>query len=94
MDYAQNNKVNYSEFLAATINTSSFLTEEKLAAIFRTFDTDGSGQITAENIQEAFSKFGKEVTNEEIKQILEAHDLDGGKTISLEEFQVMMMGKV
>jgi Ca2+-binding EF-hand superfamily protein len=35
--------VNYSEFLAATINTQSFLTEEKLAAIFKTFDVDNTG---------------------------------------------------
>jgi hypothetical protein len=29
-----------------------------------------------------------------VKEIMEAHDLDGGKTISMEEFQVMMMGKI
>jgi len=78
--------------LAATINTNSFLTEEKLAAIFKTFDVDNSGQITAENIKDAFSKFGKEVTEDEVKEIMKAHDLDGGNTISMEEFQVMMMG--
>ena len=67
LDYDKNEKVNYSEFLAATINASAFLSEEKLAAIFKTFDVDNSGQITAENIQDAFSKFGKEVTDDEVK---------------------------
>ena len=38
LDYARNQKINYSEFIAATINVSEFLTDEKLEAIFKTFD--------------------------------------------------------
>jgi hypothetical protein len=49
--------------LAATINVSKFLTEEKLKAIFKTFDVIGSGKLNAENIQIAFTKFGKELTS-------------------------------
>jgi Ca2+-binding EF-hand superfamily protein len=94
LDYNQNDMINYTEFIAATINTASFLTEEKLAAIFKTFDLDDTGQITATNIKDAFSKFGKEVSDEEVKQIMLAHDLDGGNTISLDEFQKMMLNIV
>lgn len=35
--------INYSDFLAATISVQKILTEEKLQAIFRQFDTDGNG---------------------------------------------------
>ena len=86
--------MNYSEFLSATINASAYLTEDKLAAIFKTFDVDNTGQITVQNIKDAFSKFGKEVSDDEMDQIMEAHDLDGGKTISIEEFKIMMMGNL
>ena len=34
LDFAENKKINYSEFIAATINVSEYLTEERLQAIF------------------------------------------------------------
>lgn len=50
VDYHGNGKINYSEFLSATIDIRSFLTEQKVQAIFQQFDTDNSGKITPENI--------------------------------------------
>jgi len=70
LDYAKNHKINYTEFIAASINVSSFLTEEKLDSLFNTFDVDGSGKITEQNIKDAFSKFGRVVSEEEVKEIL------------------------
>jgi|TARA_B110001450_G_C17483089_1_gene425068 Ca2+-binding EF-hand superfamily protein len=94
LDFADNKKINYSEFIAATINAADFLTHDKLEAIFKSFDIDNTGEITAQNLKDAFSKFGKEVSDDEIEQIMKAHDIDGGKTISLEEFTEMMNPKV
>jgi len=34
MDYQNNKKINYSEFLSATIDIKSFLNESRLKAIF------------------------------------------------------------
>jgi len=45
---------------------SSFLTEDKLDSLFQTFDIDNSGKITSQNIKDAFSKFGREVSDEEV----------------------------
>ena len=42
VDYKGNKKINYTEFLAATISVKKFLTEEKMLALFRQFDTDGT----------------------------------------------------
>ena len=50
MDYYGTKQINYSEFLSATINLNDYLTTQKLQTIFNQFDTDGSGNITAENI--------------------------------------------
>ena len=47
LDFADNKKINYSEFIAATINASEFLTHDKLEAIFKSFDIDNTGEITA-----------------------------------------------
>ena len=59
IDYAGNGKINYSEFLAATIEVPRVLTHDKLLALFKYFDTDNSGYITPANLREAFAKTGK-----------------------------------
>ena len=35
IDYAGNQKINYSEFIAATLDVSKYLTESKLDALFK-----------------------------------------------------------
>jgi len=37
--------INYTEFLAATMNTTTFLKENYLKTAFQMFDQDGSGKI-------------------------------------------------
>lgn len=67
VDYAENGLVNYSEFIAATINAKKFLNDSKLLAIFQSFDIDNSGSISYQNLKDAFSKFGRDITDEEIE---------------------------
>jgi len=43
VDYQGNKRINYSEFLAATINVHEFLTSDRLDALFNKFDIDGTG---------------------------------------------------
>ena len=43
VDYTGNGKINYTEFLVATVNLNTFLDESKLKAIFSMMDTDQSG---------------------------------------------------
>ena len=50
IDYHGNGKINYTEFLTATINIKDFLSESRLRAIFSQFDTNNNGFITEENI--------------------------------------------
>ena len=38
--------INYSSFLAATINQNEFLTETKLKSLFEYFDVSKNGYIT------------------------------------------------
>ena len=66
--------INYSEFLAATIDVRDFLTDSRLRAVFNQFDTDSSGKITKENIYLAMQKLGREVPMDEIEQIILKHD--------------------
>ncbi len=92
IDYQGNGKINYSEFLAATISVRSVLTEKILWTLFKHFDTDDSNTITQENIKEAFAKAGKQVSEEEMDEILKNHDIVNDGQISFDEFKVMFLG--
>lgn len=67
------------------------LTYDKLWALFKHFDTDDSGYITPDNIKEAFAKAGKNVSEEDIKHILENHDLEKNGMLSFDEFKQMFV---
>ena len=79
--------INYSEFLAATIDVKSFLTDSKLKALFQQFDTDNSGFITAENIQLAMQKLGKDMSLAQVEQMIKTHDETNDNRLSLQEFK-------
>ena len=87
VDYHDNQLINYSEFLAATIDSQKFLTESRLRAIFNQFDTDSSGKITKENIGLAMQKLGKNIDEVEINQMIKQHDITGDGMLSFDEFK-------
>lgn len=87
MDYAGNGKINYSEFLAATLELEKVLNLERLVALFKYFDTDNSGFITPGNLKEAFAKSGKAISTQEIQHILDEHDIEKNGIISFAEFR-------
>ena len=91
LDYAKDQRISYSEFIAASIDVSQFLTKEKLEALFTTFDVDNSGQITAKNLKDGFSKFNRDITDEEIQDIMKKHDIEKNGVIKQHEFEQMMM---
>ena len=70
MDFSGDHMIHYSEFLAATIDIKNFLTDSKLKAIFQQFDTDNSGYITAENIELALQKVGKQMPRAQVLSML------------------------
>ena len=82
--------INYSEFLAATIDIRNFLTESRLKAVFHQFDTDSSGKITKENIYLAMQKLGRKLSEEEIAEsIISKHDRTGDGCLSFDEFKMI-----
>lgn len=87
IDYHNNKMINYSEFLAATIDIKHFLTDSRLKAIFNQFDTDSSGKITQENIVLAMQKLGRDINEQEIQNIVKAHDKTGDGCLSFPEFK-------
>ena len=55
-------ELDYSEFLAATLDAKNFITEEKLRSVFSVFDTASKGAFTADNMRFGFEKIGIKVS--------------------------------
>ena len=86
MDFHCDGKVNYSEFLAATISSINFNKEEKLWSAFKYFDTTDSGYITLDSIINALKESGVVVDEEGLnKTFVELKKQ--GKKINFDEFR-------
>lgn len=85
---SQPGKINYSEFLIATMDLKKNVDKEKLISAFSYFDVDKTGLISAEDIENAFLRSGKKILDsEEIKSIImEATKGKETTSISLDEF--------
>lgn len=91
VDLHQNGKINYTEFIAATLCVEKYMTDQKLREVFMHFDVDDTEYISKENIRESMGKMGQELTPEEIEQALGIHDVKGDHRISFEEFKHMFL---
>jgi|AntRauTorckE5430_2_1112549.scaffolds.fasta_scaffold00769_9 serine/threonine protein kinase len=79
-------KLKYTEFLAATIESTGMVTEEHIAEAFDRLDSDDSGYISFENLRELF---GDDVPKEYIDQIIDEADLKEDHKIYYDEFLSM-----
>ncbi|CAK8564378.1 unnamed protein product [Lathyrus sativus] len=65
------------------------LSEEEikgLKAMFANMDTDGSGTITYEELKTGLARIGSRLSETEVKQLMEAADVDGNGSIDYLEF--------
>jgi Ca2+-binding EF-hand superfamily protein len=58
--------------------------------VFRMFDLDGDGQITAGELRAVLAKLGEEISDGEAVERIRGGDTDADGKISLAEFLVMM----
>ncbi|XP_061341762.1 caltractin [Gastrolobium bilobum] len=73
------------------------LTQQKKQEIkeaFELFDTDGSGNIDAKELNVAMRALGFEMTEEQINQMIADVDKDGSGSIDYDEFEHMMTAKI
>ena len=90
LDYCGNQQINYSEFIAATLNVKTFLTEEKLWVLFKHYDIENINLITTENLYLALEHSGAEKSREEVKKMINENHPGHKGTLNFEEFKNMM----
>ena len=81
--------IDYTEFLAASMDRFKLLRVENLEAAFKAFDKDGSGSITADEIRQVLNVNNCE--SNVFDNILREVDQDGNGEIDLQEFKTMML---
>lgn len=88
-DTDRSGQIDYTEFIAATLDSQIYLKDEYLKAAFDMFDKDGSGQIDNNEVVELLS--GEELkglaSREAIGIALKEIDSNGDGVIDFEEFK-------
>ena len=85
-------EINYTEFIAATIDANIFLREDYLRTAFNMFDKDKSGKIDNEEVIALLSgeDLGAHVSQKAIGQAMKEIDANGDGEIDFDEFMEMM----
>mmetsp|Transcript_131636 Transcript_131636/g.366848 ORF Transcript_131636/g.366848 Transcript_131636/m.366848 type:complete len:617 (+) Transcript_131636:64-1914(+) len=86
--------IDYTEFLAATLDKRSYLKEDVCWSAFRIFDKNGDGKISQDELQVVLNNEDvKDVAGTQaIAELLQSLDGNGDGHIDFEEFMVMMRG--
>ena len=88
IDADKNGKIDYTEFLAATIQKQNYLIKERLFEAFCVFDKDKSGHITKEELMEVLRS--EQSQEKEIESYIKAADKNGAGVIDYKEFLDLM----
>ena len=85
-------EINYTEFIAATIDANVFMREDYLRTAFNMFDKDNSGKIDSTEVVALLSdeELGNFVSASAIQQAMKEIDANGDGEIDFEEFMAMM----
>lgn len=88
--YIHAGKINYSDFLVASLNKKALRTEELMWEAFKIFDIKGQGKINLKEMEGALRLAGCEFTEEEFKELISEAQIDENCDIDFENFKVIM----
>jgi calcium-dependent protein kinase len=89
VDVDNSGEIDYTEFVMATMNEKELITNEKLKAAFKIFDTNGNGTIGPSEINKVLNNSAA-FSEERIEQLISEVDVNNDGEISFDEFCVMM----
>ncbi|KAE8023039.1 hypothetical protein FH972_008791 [Carpinus fangiana] len=93
MDANGNGTVEFDELVSAIMPDMSeqvLINQEQLLEVFRSFDRDGNGYITAAELAGSMAKMGHPLTYRELSDMMREADTNGDGVISFNEFSTIM----
>merc|ERR1712072_1458001 len=93
VDKDKSGAIEFEEFvdLMSRTNKSKDQMQNEIREAFLTFDADGSGYITRDELVETLTTMGDPVDEEVINGMIQEADLDGDGKINYEEFTKIML---
>ena len=93
-DESGNGAIEFEEFLdMMTARISDKNTKDDLRRVFNLFDDSRSGEIKVEDLRRVARELGEEISEEELKEIVQRADLDGDSKLTFEDFFNVMTRK-
>ncbi|KAI4340178.1 hypothetical protein MLD38_025041 [Melastoma candidum] len=93
MDSNGNGLVEFDELVKVMMpdmKEEVLVNQRQLLEVFRSFDRDGNGYITAVELAGTMAKLGQPLTYNELKEMINEADADGDGVISFNEFATVM----
>ncbi|XP_061365211.1 probable calcium-binding protein CML15 [Gastrolobium bilobum] len=93
MDSNGNGTVEFDELVKTILpemNSQVLVNQEQLLGVFKCFDRDGNGYISAAELAGAMAKMGQPLTYKELTEMIKEADTDGDGVISFNEFATIM----
>ncbi|KAL3824044.1 hypothetical protein ACJIZ3_020073 [Penstemon smallii] len=89
MDANGNGSIEFDELVETIlpdINEEILINQDQLMEVFRSFDRDGNGYITAAELAGQMAKMGHPLTYRELSEMMREADVNGDGVISFNEF--------
>jgi len=91
MDVDKDNRIDYTEFLAAVMNHEKLLNEGTLKSVFKVLDIDSSGEVSLQELMAKLDCSGISGRNAEVwAEIIKNADDDGNQQLNEQEFVDIM----
>jgi len=94
VDTNSNGSVDFDEFVDLVVSHNGVGVEEgvddDIAQVFKMFDKDGNGKISADEVRSTMKELGENLTPQEVKAMISEADIDGDGQIDIHEFSRLM----
>lgn len=86
VDIDLNGMIGFDEFIAMKMRNKKSTDTQRLQEAFQRFDKDGDGYITQGELKLAMTELGNQLTEEELRAMIEYADVDGDGKVDFTEF--------
>ncbi|KAI3811894.1 hypothetical protein L1987_16590 [Smallanthus sonchifolius] len=93
MDSNENGSIEFEELLNVILpdlNEEILINHDQLMEVFRSFDKDGNGYITAAELAGQMAKLGQPLSYKELTEMMREADANGDGVISFNEFTAIL----